>query len=101
MSFDPICGEGVGNAIRQAILGCAAIEALADGSPFLDYSMRLMLGFLRHLEMCREFYRLADLGDWWTGELAALEDGIARIRRSLETGGRPKYRMVDFRLERI
>lgn len=101
MSFDPICGEGVGNAIRQAILGCAVIQSWGDGSICSDYSLRLALGFVRHLEACHQFYTSANGSEWWAEEISALDKGIARIRQSLETAPPPRYRMVGFELERI
>jgi hypothetical protein len=104
MSFDPLCGEGAGNAAREAILACAAVKAILAGESREDvlseYSMRLMLGFLRHLENCREFYRPETSSEFWRVEFQSIESGIAWARKQLE-GQAPRFRLVDFTLERI
>lgn len=101
MSFDPICGEGVGNAIREAILACAVIEVSDRESLLAEYSGRLLLGFLRHLETCRGFYASAQGGEWWDTELSALERGIEWTKQRLANLPKPRYRMVDFKLEAV
>lgn len=101
MSFDPICGEGVGNAIRQAILGCAVVPSWHNESIRSHYSVRLLLGFVRHLETCREFYVSANGGDWWASEISALEKGIVRIRQNLQAAPPPQHRMTGFHLEKV
>jgi hypothetical protein len=106
MSFDPLCGEGAGNAAREAIMACAAVQAIDAGEAaeavFAEYSLRLLLGFARHLENCREFYvrdRAAD--DFWNSELHSIEEGLAWTREQLQAGPRPSFRLNGFRLERI
>jgi hypothetical protein len=105
MSFDPVCGEGAGNAAREAILASAAIVAMDAGEDreavLAHYQSRLLGGFLRHLEVCLDFYRRARQGPWWDGEIALLEEGIAWTRAWMRTLPRPSYRLVDFRLERL
>jgi flavin-dependent dehydrogenase len=99
IGFDPICGEGAGNAVREAILAAAVIQAAPAESLLSDYSVRLLLGFLRHLETCRRFYSSARSGEWWDAEIAALERGIEWTGQRLSSLPKPSYRMVDFRLE--
>jgi len=31
VAFDPICGDGTAQAMREAILGCAVITAIGEG----------------------------------------------------------------------
>jgi hypothetical protein len=104
MSFDPLCGEGAGNAAREAILASAALKAILAGESREDvlseYSMRLMLGFLRHLENCREFYRPETPSEFWRAELQSIESGIVWTKQQLE-GRSPRFRLMDFTLERI
>jgi hypothetical protein len=105
MSFDPLCGEGAGNAAREAILACAAVRAILAGENtrevLAEYSLRLMLGFLRHLENCKEFYA-RDVSDaFWSSELELIEQGIAWSKSQLQTGSRPRFRLVGFGLERV
>jgi len=103
MSFDPVCGEGAGNAAREAILASAVIAAIEAGEDraavLTHYQSRLLGGFLRHLETCLEFYTRARQGPWWDGEITLLEGGIAWTRAQMRTLPRPRYRLVDFHLE--
>ena len=95
MRFDPICGEGAGNAVREAILASAVIPAGAID----HYAARLLAGFARHLNVCRKFYRAACTGPWWEAELADLERGRAWVYERLSSAATPQYRLVDFDLE--
>jgi hypothetical protein len=100
MSFDPICGDGVGNAIREAILAAAVIRAGAAEALRAHYRARLVAGFLKHLELCRPFYAACS-GEWWRGELALLDQGIAWCRAQLRTALPFRYQLRDFDLHRI
>ena len=105
MSFDPLCGEGAGNAAREAILACAAVEAIAAGEAadevLAEYAMRLRLGFLRHLDNCREFYRRGDSDLFWSSELALIEQGLAWTKKQIGGTPHPRFRLVDFTLKRM
>ena len=103
MAFDPIAGDGAGNALREAILAVAVMRAAMRGDPvdgLLDhYRTRLIAGFARHLELCRPFYAAID-GDWWRAELAELDRGIAWCRERLR-GNTFRYQLRGFDLEPI
>ncbi len=90
MSFDPICGDGTGNAVREAILASAVVGAALKGhaaeSLIEHYEARLKLGFKRHLMLCRDFYRNGGRGTWWQREAEAIEKGIAWC------GAEPRFR---------
>jgi hypothetical protein len=107
MAFDPICGDGTGNAIREAILACAVVRALAkraendqQGALFEHFRIRLLAGFLKHLELCREFYAACS-GDWWETELQSLDTGISWCRGQLGTEPKFRYRLRGFELEPV
>ena len=107
MAFDPICGDGTGNAIREAILASAVIRAVAKhakneqkGALFVHFRTRLLAGFLKHLELCRQFYAACS-GEWWTAELGRLDEGIAWCREQLGTEPEFRYRLRGFELEPI
>jgi len=104
MSFDPLCGEGAGNAAREAILACAAVEAIFRGEPrkevLAEYSLRLTLGFLRHLENCREFYSGRVGNQFWSSELELVEKGVAWAKSRLAAAPNSRFRLVGFALER-
>ena len=105
MTFDPLCGEGAGNAAREAILACAAVRAIHAGQAteevLAEYAMRLRLGFLRHLQNCLEFYQQDAPGEFWREELRRLEQGLSWTQEQLAAAGSPRFRLVDFTLERI
>ena len=68
LGFDPLCGDGAGNAVREAILGSAAIRrAIATDeadSLAAHYQARLLAGFKRHVALCFEFYKSGRSGPW-------------------------------------
>ena len=105
MFFDPLSGEGTGAAARQAILAAATIRAILRGDDanqvLAEFSLRMRLGFLRHLDMCRTFYQVNSKAPFWSRELALLDDGISWARE--EIGGQPvpRYKLVDFDLVRL
>jgi hypothetical protein len=105
MSFDPLCGEGAGNAAREAILACAAVQAITSGEALdellQEYSMRLRLGFLRHLENCQAFYRGHNSSLFWSSELALIEQGLAWTKNQIGAAPTPRFRLVDFSFKRM
>jgi hypothetical protein len=106
MGFDPVCGEGAGHAVREAILAVAALRAaIASPASFSDllahYSSRLLAGFLRHLTVCRQFYVSARRGNWWDAELASLDQGIGWTRQQLAQLPQPQFRLDGFSLAKV
>jgi 2-polyprenyl-6-methoxyphenol hydroxylase-like FAD-dependent oxidoreductase len=106
IGFDPLCGEGTGNAARQAYLATALFRAACDGEPVVDllahYTSRQMHGFLRHLQICLSFYQSGGATAFWQGEAALLQQGIAWVERVLREEERPPtYRLVGRQLEAI
>jgi hypothetical protein len=103
MAFDPICGDGTGNAVREAILAAAVIRAAARGEPMdrllAHYRARLIAGFRRHLELSLEFYRAGNSGPWWDEEIRALERGMAWCAGQLPPAFH--YRLNGFDLELV
>jgi 2-polyprenyl-6-methoxyphenol hydroxylase-like FAD-dependent oxidoreductase len=105
VAFDPLCGEGVANAVREAILASAVIRAAVPGSDveslLAHYNARLMSGFLRHLQMCRHYYSAGGTGPFWTSELQLLQLGIEWLTERLYPPPSPRYRLVGFELVAI
>ncbi len=105
VAFDPLCGEGVANAVREAILASAVIRAAVQGSDveslLAHYSARLMSGFLRHLQMCHHYYRTGGTGPFWSSELQLLQLGIEWLSERLHPQPSPRYRLVGFELVSI
>jgi len=105
LGFDPLCGDGTGNAAREAILGAAVIRAAAGGADIpplvAHYRWRLLVGFQRHLEACRQFYKTGHASSWWDQELEALDRGLAWCARQLEKAPAFRYRLNGFVLEPV
>ena len=99
MSFDPLCGEGAGNAVREAFLAASVVRASIAGNSrealAEHYADRLRRGFLRHLQLCLQFYTTGGSGDFWKGESALLRTGIEALQLVLEKQPRMRFRLVD------
>ncbi len=102
LAFDPICGDGSAQAVREAILACAVIRAISAGgdeeSLIAHYETRLLAGMQRHLALCAEYYRIG-AGPWWQTELRALQQGFDWCSARLALSPEPRYSLRDFDLE--
>lgn len=103
LGFDPLCGDGTGHAIREAILACAIIRA---SSPNLDdllweYRLRLRAGLQRHLEQCLQFYSTGGSSDWWQTEAQSLRDGLDWLSRQPAPRPLGRFRLNGFDLQRV
>lgn len=99
MSFDPLCGEGTGHAIREGFLAAAVLRsALAGTDPELlaqHYTARLRQGMLRHLQACLPFYETGGSTRFWTEEAEALQRGIIDLQVELNHLPPPRFRLAD------
>ena len=104
IGFDPIAGEGAGNAVREGILAAALIRSAMAGENADDllahYSNRLLSGFSRHLQECSRYYE-AMTGEWWQEELNSIRQGIAWTQQQLAAQPRPLFRLTGFDLQRV
>jgi hypothetical protein len=100
LAFDPICGEGAGHALREAILASAILRADSAQPDWPQlaqlYAGRLRAGFRRHLEQCLTLYSTGGDGPFWRGHCAALVAALREIPTG--TGGEQRYRLVNFDL---
>jgi hypothetical protein len=105
LAFDPLCGDGTGHAIREAILAAAVLRAIQRGANVDEllnhYQARLVAGFKRHLSVCSEFYGSGGLGPWWTAATESIREGLAWCDHQLNSAGEFRYRLRGFDLERI
>jgi 2-polyprenyl-6-methoxyphenol hydroxylase-like FAD-dependent oxidoreductase len=101
IAFDPICGDGTGNAVRGAILAAAVVDAVASGeherASLNYYRWRLDRTFLAHLVACERVYRSFPSPDW----AAEVDRGL--ITPSVLLEGKPgphagRFRLDGFRL---
>ncbi|MCX6613020.1 MAG: hypothetical protein NTW74_19490 [Acidobacteria bacterium] len=100
ISFDPLCGEGTGHALREAILATAILKAHVRGLDWAAmqslYEQRLRGGMRRHLEQCHQLYSSGGQSEWWLSELASVETGLRRIEREHQWA--PAFRLEGFDL---
>jgi len=109
MAFDPLCGDGTGNAIRGSILASAVVRAALAGQDQskeqeefrAHFSARLISGFLKHLEICRPFYVTGGTGPWWRAELELLDQGIEFCRQRLRESRPARFRLAGADLVRL
>jgi len=105
LRFDPLCGDGTGNAIREAILASAVVRAAQselDVSRLVGhYRAKLLAGFHRHLEHCQQFYAAGNSGAWWDAELQSVERGLEWSARQSREAMPGKFRLNGFTLERL
>lgn len=99
MSFDPLCGEGAGNAAREAFLAAAVVRASLLGHPgehlAAHYTDRLRRGFLRHLQICLQFYSTGGQGEFWKMESASLRAGMQDLMRMVASEPERRFRLLD------
>lgn len=105
IGFDPICGDGTAQAVREAILAAAVIRAITNGGSEADllahYESRLTAGFQRHLMLCRQFYSTGGTGPLWRQELAAIDRGIEWCVTKLANHVSFRYQLRGFELEAV
>ncbi|KQN04938.1 hypothetical protein ASE85_08130 [Sphingobium sp. Leaf26] len=79
IGFDPICGDGTAQSVREAILASAVVRAIADGGDQAallgHYQAMLIAAMRRHLLLCAQFYANGGQGDWWRAQHDALMQG--------------------------
>ena len=102
MTFDPICGDGTAQAVREAILATATVSALANGgdpAKLLEhYDSILIAAMRRHLALCADFYRSGGDSAWWRGELETLVEGHRWCTERLMTAAEPRFELQGFDL---
>jgi hypothetical protein len=102
IAFDPICGDGAAQAVREAILASAVIIGMAQGGDGAalrsHYQAMLTASMRRHLKLCADFYRTGGDGPWWSAALRALVEGHDWCTQRLANAPEPRYRLRGFRL---
>ncbi|MFT3968653.1 MAG: hypothetical protein QM690_22535, partial [Sphingobium sp.] len=103
IAFDPICGDGTAQAIREAIIAAAAAAAISEGGDrealLTHYESMLIAAMRRHLQLSAPFYENGGDSIWWREQHAALMDGHAWCTGRLAVLPEPRYQLRDFRLE--
>jgi 2-polyprenyl-6-methoxyphenol hydroxylase-like FAD-dependent oxidoreductase len=95
MAFDPICGDGTAQAVREAILASAVITGIAEGGDAdalrIHYHSMLLAAMRRHLQLCVPFYRTGGTGLWWQDQAAALMHGYNQCTARLGAMPEPRF----------
>jgi hypothetical protein len=107
LSFDPLCGDGTGQALRCGLLAAAVIAAIVQGEPQQDclahYRDRLRRAMLAHLKATIDYYEIAPCHDLWRrdNEMAhqALDD-IAHGASAMRGAKDPRYQLQRLSLVR-
>jgi hypothetical protein len=103
LAFDPICGDGVAQAVRGAVLAAAVISAIRDGGDAAEllrhYDLMMIAAMRRHLKLCADHYAAMGPRPWWQTELSALAAGHRWCTAQLADAPQPRFVLRDYRLE--
>ncbi len=102
VGFDPICGDGTAQSVREAILATAVVMSMADGGDraamLTHYQSMLIAAMRRHLLLCAQFYANGGRGDWWRAQHDALMEGHHMCTGLLARLPEPRFMLDGFRL---
>lgn len=102
LAFDPICGDGTAQAMREAILASAVITAVREGGDrdalMGHYESMLIAAMRRHLRLCAQFYSTGGQGGWWQAQMAGLAEGYDWCTGRLARTPEPRFELHGFRL---
>ncbi|WP_241241956.1 hypothetical protein [Sphingobium algorifonticola] len=102
LAFDPICGDGTAQAVREAILASAVLVAIAQGGDPQalrhHYDSMLLAAMRRHLALCIPFYQSGGTGIWWQAQVTALTQGHQWCTARLAHTPEPQYVLRGFAL---
>lgn len=102
VGFDPICGDGTAQSVREAILAAAVVMAIAEGGNraalLTHYQSMLIAAMRRHLLLCAQFYANGGQGDWWRAQHDALMEGHYMCTSLLARLPEPRFLLDGFRL---
>lgn len=96
MTLDPLCGDGCGHSVREAILAAAVLHGGAEAAMLEHYQSRLRLAFERHLDLSRSYYSSGGPGAWWDRQTELLDQGLDWARA--HAANRWRYRLMGFDL---
>jgi flavin-dependent dehydrogenase len=98
-SVDPICGDGTGYAIREAILGTAVLESIRAGlsaeACLRHYTLRLQQAFSQHVKACIQYYLEAFALPVWKTEIEQMRKAVSV---GLNDAMALEYRLQGFKL---
>ena len=102
IAYDPICGDGTAQAVREGVLASAVLTAMAQGGDRAalseHYHAMLTASLRRHIQLSAQFYTSGGDSPWWQAQIASLAQGYAWTTAQLASLPEPRYRLQDFRL---
>ncbi len=102
MGFDPICGDGAAQSVRQAILASAVVCAIVEGGDrdalLSHYQAMLIATMRRHLLLSAQFYANGGQSDWWRAQHRALMQGHGWCTGLLAKFPEPQFVLQGLRL---
>lgn len=101
-SYDPLCGDGTGYALRAAILAAAVLDGIDRGttkeSLISYYKLRLTYAFYTHLRSCVSLYSSASFNEIWHRDLNVTTEGLREVEQELAGMSTNHYRLNEFEL---
>jgi hypothetical protein len=73
LGFDPICGDGSAQSLREAVLASAVVDRVLGGrdeAALAHYQAMLVAAMRRHVQMSARFYASGGTGPWWHEQVA-------------------------------
>lgn len=99
IAFDPICGDGSAQSVREAILAAAVIAHRGDRDALAThYHSMLTASLRRHIQISGQFYATGGDTPWWREQVAALSQGYAWTTQQLAHLPEPRYLLRGFQL---
>jgi hypothetical protein len=102
IAFDPICGDGTAQAVREAILASAVAAAIRDGGDAATltthHGAMLTAAMRRHLQLSAPFYRTGGSNEWWREAHDALARGHDWCTARLAGLPEPRYILREYSL---
>jgi hypothetical protein len=106
IAFDPICGDGTAQAVREGILAAAVITGLREaglhskeGRALIShYQSMLIAAMRRHLQISLPFYRNGGKSAWWQEQAEAVAQGYDWCTARLAAMPEPRFMLRGTRL---
>ena len=80
VSYDPICGDGLGNSLRSSILATSIVSANENEQTQKDmlqyYTQRLTANFISHIKTCLNFY---SQNQSWKAEVDSMKSELKNL----------------------
>lgn len=94
MNLDPICGDGVGHALKSALLAVATANSVrvstSEARAVSHFNRRAIFAFRAHLDHCCSYYGSIRHPDLWAQEL----DLMNAVANTIEVAGRSGERLI-------